>query len=86
LFKGGGYFNTDPLHAKRYSTNPPTIFGVTPFLGEDANSPDLSDLFIDGAIPETHRQLAMNLFQNINPKDESTHTSTFRLQVVAPSF
>jgi len=53
--KGGGYFNT--IH---YTDSPTLqtlqkIFGVTPFLGDAANGPDLSVLFVDGAIPETHR-------------------------------
>ena len=53
--KGGGYFNT--IHYTHSATlqTLQKIFGVTPFLGDAANGPDLSDLFVDGAIPETHR-------------------------------
>jgi hypothetical protein len=53
--KGGGYFNT--IHYTHSATlqTLQKIFGVTPFLGDAANGPDLSDLFVDGAIPKTHR-------------------------------
>jgi hypothetical protein len=53
--KGGGYSNT--IHYTHSATlqTLQKIFGVTPFLGDAANGPDLSDLFVDGAIPETHR-------------------------------
>jgi hypothetical protein len=44
-------FLRDSLHARRYFTNTAKIFGVTPFLGDAANGPDLSDLFVDAAIP-----------------------------------
>jgi phospholipase C len=53
--KGGGYFNT--IHYTHSATlqTLQKIFGVTPFLGDAANGPDLSDLFVDGAIPKTQR-------------------------------
>jgi phosphatidylinositol-3-phosphatase len=53
--KGGGYFNT--IHYTHSATlqTLQKIFGVMPFLGDAANGPDLSDLFVDGAIPEIHR-------------------------------
>ena len=53
--KGGGYFNT--IHYTHSATlqTLQKIFGVAPFLGDASNGPDLSDLFVDGAIPKTHR-------------------------------
>jgi len=53
--KGCDYFNT--IHYTHSATlqTLQKIFGVTPFLGDAANGPDLSDLVVDGAIPKTHR-------------------------------
>ena len=51
LAKGGGYHNT--IHYTHSATlrTLQEIFGVRPFLGDAANSGDLSDLFVSGAIP-----------------------------------
>jgi hypothetical protein len=53
--KGGGYFNTIRYTHSATLQTLQKIFGVTPFLGDAANGPDLSDLFVDGAIPKTNR-------------------------------
>src|SRR5581483_11523047 len=51
LAKGGGYHST--VHYTHSATlrTMQKIFGVTPLLGGAATAPDLSDLFVNGAIP-----------------------------------
>lgn len=49
--KGGGYHNTvRSTHSATLRTLQ-KIFGVTPLLGGATSAPDLSDLFVNGAIP-----------------------------------
>lgn len=54
--KGGGYSNS--IHYTHSATlqTLQEIFGVRPFLGDAANGPDLSDLFVAGAIPDASSQ------------------------------
>lgn len=54
--KGSGYSNS--IHYTHSATlqTLQEIFGVRPFLGDAANGPDLSDLFVAGAIPSASSQ------------------------------
>jgi hypothetical protein len=63
--KGGGYSNS--IHYTHSATlrTWQEIFGVRPFLGDAANGPDLSDLFVAGAIPTASSQ---NSLSNISTR------------------
>jgi alpha-D-xyloside xylohydrolase len=51
LAKGGGYQNSIRYTHSATLRTLQKIFGVTPLLGGAATAPDLSDLFVNGALP-----------------------------------
>ncbi len=51
--KGGGYTNNIRYTHSATLRTLQKIFGMTPFLGGAASAPDLSDLFVAGAIPNS---------------------------------